>query len=77
MTFTMFSAILGGSVSGSGSDAVGAFHISGSAESNGAVKFIKQYENKHSVNYTGTLSGDQINGNWELGGMKDAFQITR
>lgn len=77
MTFTMFSAILGGPVTGSGSDAVGAFYISGSVDSNGTVKFVKQYEGKHSVNYTGTLSGDKIAGSWELNGTKDTFEITK
>lgn len=73
MTFTMFSAILGGPVSGAGSDGVGTFHISGSVDQSGNVRFVKQYDGKHSVNYTGTLSGDQINGQWELQGMQDAF----
>jgi hypothetical protein len=41
MTFTMFSAIVGGPISGVGSDEVGTFCIGGSVDLGGMAMFVK------------------------------------
>ena len=65
-----------GVVKGRGKDDVGRFHILGSYDEHGAVKFTKQYEGAHAVEYTGHNNGEHIEGHWHVMGMSDAFKIS-
>lgn len=58
------------SVGGSGSDDVGQFWVSGTRNGDN-VSFAKQYVGAHTVQYTGTLSGKSMSGNWEIPGNCD------
>lgn len=76
MRFHHFAAIEGGGVFGDGTDVVGDFQIEGNVQSDGQLRFIKQYIGQHSVIYTGKLDGKTIDGTWELpGNVVDDFHI--
>ncbi|MCZ2343728.1 MAG: hypothetical protein LC104_18320 [Bacteroidales bacterium] len=57
-----------GTIDGMGSDMVGRFLIHGEYEqSNGHVRFVKQYLNKHAVLYVGQPDGEgSILGTWTI-----------
>jgi V8-like Glu-specific endopeptidase len=57
----------GGKISGQGKDQeIGSFTITGSySDQTGEVSFIKKYKSS-TVNYSGKLIGDTINGKWEI-----------
>eukprot|EP00178_Gracilaria_changii_P019485 TRINITY_DN56469_c0_g1_i1.p2 TRINITY_DN56469_c0_g1~~TRINITY_DN56469_c0_g1_i1.p2 ORF type:complete len:209 (-),score=24.01 TRINITY_DN56469_c0_g1_i1:44-637(-) len=74
VSFENMTLTFDGKLAGSGSDGVGAFTIEGHLQGN-MVMFEKKYGG-HSVTYKGTLSGDTINGTWEIpGNCNGTFEI--
>ena len=58
---------VGGKMTGSGNDAVGAFVVDGSYDlSDGKCRWVKMYLAKHDVNYSGYNEGKGIWGTWEI-----------
>ena len=66
MTIDNFHINHDGTVNGDGKDDIGEFTISGTIGDANEVAFGKQYTGAHLVNYTGTLEGSKIAGNWEI-----------
>jgi hypothetical protein len=56
-----------GHVSGSGTDCIGPFTISGTLAAE--VRLVKQYTGQHSILYVGTNSGEGIFGDWQFPGV--------
>jgi hypothetical protein len=57
-----------GTVEGSGRDVVGRFTFTGTFDSAGRVRMIKQYIGRHQVLYEGTYDGEgTIIGQWSIG----------
>jgi len=56
-----------GSVTGSGADAIGPFTLRGSLQE-GRVRLLKQYLDRHSVEYSGHFDGEGVlAGAWHIG----------
>lgn len=73
MVFKYFEAKINGEIKGKGKDVVGLFVIRGFADAGGRAQFTKTYIGAHSVLYTGTLMGNQINGTWKVAGISGGF----
>ena len=57
-----------GEVTGSGSDPVGEFYLSGECNTDGYFAFAKQYIGAHQLMYCGQVKGKVWCGRWELAG---------
>lgn len=65
-----------GRMTGEGADGIGSFVISGHySEESGECSWVKQYVNRHAVDYKGYREGKGIWGNWRLEGGKGGFHI--
>ena len=59
---------LNGQILGRGSDEVGQFSINGMLSRNGTIKFTKQYNGQHAVQYSGIVGNKVIKGKWSIPG---------
>ena len=58
-----------GQIEGDGKDPVGAFDIAGSYSlPSMEVRFVKTYQGRHSVEYSGKLEGVELRGRWQIAG---------
>lgn len=69
--FSDFQCDVNGKLTGSGSDPVGSFYLSGNMNSENWFTFVKQYYGAHAVMYRGRLNKGVMAGKWEIPGNCD------
>jgi hypothetical protein len=67
---------LGGRIRGRGRDIIGDFSMSGTMESDGCVRIVKQYTEQHHVVYIGNYDGEgTLFGTWLIDLVAGAWSI--
>lgn len=66
----------GGQIEGEGLDIVGPFHFRGRYDDSGNIALVKQYLDRHQVEYRGVYDGEgSIFGRWQIGDFNGAFAL--